>query len=198
MRTIRASDEELVIRSSSMIARIIGTIFCALATGLCVVGGSAVRSDVIGSLFIFGFAALIGLPGIVAWWRAKDADYHFRIKERRLVVQCRRGETVVPFSMIVKAEVSVSACSDGPDSYGLQLILKDEVRQLADGARVITQSSGLLWWHHPTVIEMTEVLCSGEKTLLTYTALSNQMNEALVQSVIAHEDRGRASVSLSS
>ena len=196
MRIIRNSGDELVIRSSSMFARILGTIFCALATGLCLVGGSAVRSDVSGSLFVFGFAALIGLPGIIAWWRAKDADYHFRIKERRLVVQCRRGETVVPFSMIVKAEVSVSVCSDGPDSYGLQLILPDEVSQLADGARVITQSGGLLWRHHPTAIEMTEVLCSGEKTLLTYTDLSNQINEVLAPPGIAHKDRGHAPVSL--
>ena len=198
MRIIHTSDDELVIRSSSMIARIVGTIFCALATGLCLVGGSAIRSDVIGSLFIFGFAALIGLPGIVAWWRAKDADYHFRIKERRLVVRCRRGETFVPFSMIVKAEVSVHPCSDGPDSYGLQLTLRDEAGQLADGAKVITRSGGLLWWHHPTAIEMTEVLCSGDKTLATYTELSDQINEVLAPSGIAHEDRGHAPVTLGS
>jgi hypothetical protein len=164
----------LVIHSSAFGARIFGSIFITIG-GFFVVGvvwtwiESLMRgqfrfqNDGIGGLVFLALGSMFGIPGVIICWRAKNTDYHFEAKLKRLVVRNRRGETVVPFSVIKYPKVAVSSGASDTDTFGLELVLHDQARELKDGANVIYHGGGyeLFKGRIPPSIEMTHISSSG-------------------------------------
>jgi hypothetical protein len=137
MIVVHESPDLLVIRSHATVAKVVygcmvvfGGVLCLGAAVSAVVGlmqGST--SDMVLFLCFFGGGGLLfAVPGAIGYHRAEDSDYHFTGKKRRLIVRRRHGETVIPFSRIVAAEVF----DGGTDStaYGLRLQLRGTPREM--------------------------------------------------------------------
>src|SRR5262245_26028734 len=177
MKIIRESADELVIHSSAFGARIFASIFLGIGGFFAVgvistwiraltLGRFEVQNDGIGGLVFLAIGSMFGIPGLIIWLRAKNTDYHFEGKAKRLVVRNRRGETVVPFSMINYPKVSVSSGEGDSDTFGLEMVLHDEARELEDGACVVRRGGEyeLFKGRTPASIEMTHMSSSGTES----------------------------------
>ena len=174
MHITHESAEELVIHAPARGARILGTIFLGIGGVLTLIAivvgvGNLIAGDVgsaVGAGVVFGlFGVVLTIGGVVAWVRAQDTDYYFDGKDRMLTVVNRRGETVIPFTEIITAELSVNAADEGPDSYGLKLLLRSAPSKAEDRAWVITRGGNLglkLRGIHYS-LEMCQLLKSGTR-----------------------------------
>ena len=152
MHITHESAELLVIHSPAKGARRLGSIFLIIGgvldlIALGIIGPNLLFGDVgsaVGGAVTFGlFGAVLTIGGIVAWVRAQDTDYSFDVKAQELVICNRRGQTTIPFADIVSSEVSVSAGDEGPDTYGLRIVLRSAPEKSQDRAWVITRGGDL-------------------------------------------------------
>jgi hypothetical protein len=166
MKIIHESPEELVIRSPTTGARVLGTCFLVVGA-LLILAGVLVRPSVpadggpeVGPAWIFvPFGLFLALPGVVAWVRAQPTDYHFAGREGQLIVRRRRGDRVIPFARIEAAQMYEEAGSgDEPSTYGLRLVLRDPHQK----------------W------EMSQLLTSGARSRESKAELADRINCFLV------------------